>query len=97
MATQTIQRVVALWHYSCPICCISDEETGYHAATDAIYCEVCIEMDGTHARLHRWPAEVETTQPGPAARKPAGRRRSLSCRDQRPLARQNRAPPRQEP
>jgi hypothetical protein len=52
------QRVGALWHYHCPDCCISDQETGCYATADAIYCEVCIETDETHVRLHRWPVET---------------------------------------
>ena len=55
--TMTHQRVVALWHYSCPECGITDEETGHHATTDAIYCEICIETNGQHVRLRRWPID----------------------------------------
>ena len=60
MATTTRQVVVALWHYHCPECGIGSAETGYHAAEDAIYCEVCIETDEKAVRLHRWAVEDET-------------------------------------
>ncbi len=53
----TRQQTVALWHYRCPECGITDEETAYHGATDAIYCEVCIETDSQHVKLLRWPVE----------------------------------------
>lgn len=56
MSTTTKQTNVALWHYNCPECGIGDGETGYHAATHAIYCEVCLE-DGQHVRLRRWPVD----------------------------------------
>jgi hypothetical protein len=51
------QHVSALWHYRCPVCGITDEEAGYHTATDAIYCEVCVETDSRHVQLQRWPVE----------------------------------------
>ena len=56
MSTTTKQTPIALWHYHCPACGLGDAETGYHAPTHAIYCEVCLE-DGQHVKLKRWPAE----------------------------------------
>ena len=52
----TRQTAVPLWHYQCPECGFGDEETGFHAVTEAIYCEVCLE-DARSVRLKRWPAE----------------------------------------
>ena len=60
------QTLVPLWHYHCPECGISDADTGYHAATDAIYCEVCLE-DQRQVRLKRWQVE-ETSGALPARR-----------------------------
>ncbi len=53
----TRQTAVPLWHYQCPECGFGDGDTGYHAATDAIYCEICLE-DARHVRLKRWQADL---------------------------------------
>ena len=64
MSTTTKQTNVPLWHYNCPECGIGDGETGYHAQTHVIYCEVCLE-DGRHVKLRRWQVEeVSGTLPG---------------------------------
>lgn len=55
----TKQTNVPLWHYQCPDCGIGDGDTGYHAQTHAIYCEVCLE-DGQQIRLRRWPVGHES-------------------------------------
>ena len=55
----TKQTVVALWHYQCPECGISDQETAYHGQTHMIYCEVCLE-DNQHVRLKRWQVDPES-------------------------------------
>ena len=57
MSTTTKQTNVPLWHYQCPDCGIGDQDTGYHAPTDVIYCEVCLE-DARPVRLRRWPVEL---------------------------------------
>ncbi len=56
VSTTTKQTTVALWHYTCPECGIGNAESGYHAQTHAIYCEICLE-DGWHVRLRRWPVD----------------------------------------
>ncbi len=52
----TRQTSVPLWHYQCPDCGFGDQDTGYHAPTDAIYCEICLE-DARHVRLKRWQVD----------------------------------------
>ena len=59
MSTTTKQTAVLLWHYQCPECGIGDGETGYHAQTHALYCEVCLE-DDRHVRLRRWPVDHDS-------------------------------------
>jgi hypothetical protein len=56
----TRQTAITLWHYTCPECGVGDGDTGYHAPTHAIYCEVCLE-DNRHVRLKRWPADDNST------------------------------------
>ena len=60
MSTTTKQTAVALWHYTCPDCGMGDEETGYHAPSHALYCEVCLE-DGQHVKLRRWPVDHDAS------------------------------------
>ncbi len=60
MSTTTKQTTIPLWHYHCPECGIGDGETGYHAQTHAIYCEVCLE-DGRQVKLRRWPVDHESS------------------------------------
>ncbi len=59
MSTTTKQTVVPLWHYQCPECGISDQDTGYHGQTHMIYCEVCLE-DDQHVRLKRWQVDHDS-------------------------------------
>ena len=56
MSTIIKQTVEPLWHYHCPECGFGDGETGYHAQTHVIYCEICLE-DDRHVRLKRWPVD----------------------------------------
>ena len=70
MSTTTKQTTVALWHYQCPECGIGDGETGYHAVSHALYCEVCVE-DGQRVRLRRWPVDQSVDHGSGAL--PAGR------------------------
>ncbi len=60
MKISTKQTDVALWHYSCPACGVSNMETGYHAPAHMIYCEVCLE-DNQRVKLKRWPAEPDSS------------------------------------
>ena len=63
MPKQTTRQTSApLWHYQCPECGFGDEDTGYHAAVDVIYCEICLE-DTRHVRLKRWPTDDEAPEP----------------------------------
>ncbi len=66
MTTTTKQTSVPLWHYTCPDCGISDEDTGYHGQTHMIFCEVCLEED-RHIKLKRWPVDHDSS-PLPAGR-----------------------------
>ena len=58
----TKQIEVPLWHYVCPECGVSDRDSGYHAPTHMLYCEVCLE-DGRQTKLKRWQVE-ESITPG---------------------------------
>jgi hypothetical protein len=62
MKLSTQQTNIPLWHYSCPECGFGNAETGYHATSHMIYCEVCLE-DNRQVKLKRWPADEEL---GPA-------------------------------
>jgi hypothetical protein len=63
------RALIAFWHFQCPECGFSDQETGHHATIDAIWCEVCLEEE-RHVRLRRWPVDPS----GLAARAPMRRR-----------------------
>ena len=54
------QTAVPLWRYSCPECGFGDAETGYHAQTHMIYCEICLE-DERQVKLKRWQADAESS------------------------------------
>ncbi len=56
------QTDIPLWHYVCPDCGIGSQDTGYHAPTHMIYCEVCLE-DARQVKLKRWPADPESSPP----------------------------------
>jgi hypothetical protein len=56
------QTDIPLWHYLCPDCGFGSQDTGYHAQTHMIYCEVCLE-DQRQVKLKRWPAELESGAP----------------------------------
>jgi hypothetical protein len=55
--------IIEFWHFRCPECGLGDAEFGYHARSDMILCEICLE-EGQHVRLKRWAADDS----GPLAR-----------------------------
>jgi hypothetical protein len=52
----TTSTIVTHWYFHCPECGFGDGELGHHAATDMIWCEICLE-DGRRVGLKRWPVE----------------------------------------
>ncbi len=66
MKVTTKQTDIPLWHYICPECGFGNAETGYHAASHMIYCEICLE-DNRQVTLKRWPAEHDLS-PAPGGR-----------------------------
>ena len=52
--------IVTHWYFHCPECGFGDEEVGQHAASDMIWCEICLE-EKRHVRLRRWPAEPDAS------------------------------------
>ncbi len=68
MSTTTKQTTVALWHYQCPECGLGDGDTGNHAQTHAIYCEILrrpagaiqalapVDVPQARFRLWLWPS-----------------------------------------
>lgn len=45
------------YHFRCPVCEDNDEEAGYLADEQQIYCGTCAGDTGKDVRLERWPAQ----------------------------------------
>jgi hypothetical protein len=72
MSVTVKQTAVPLWHYVCPECGFGSAETGHHAPTHMIYCEICLE-DDRQVKLRRWQAEQDASSGPLPGDHPAGR------------------------
>ena len=74
MSVAVVRSLTFGWYFQCPECGMGDEELGYLAEADHVYCEVCLTESELHVRLHRWPADDPGASRGGGEASEAGRR-----------------------